>query len=232
MATVMTTDDAAVSARPTRAALIGLLMATGLAMVFALGPLAGSIKITIGVETQVGNASGLPDAWMLPAALEGVGAVALIFLLGRRPTGGLRVWCIWLMFVSLTAGMAAQGAHAVWYDELSRRLTLPWIVKLLVSFVPPVSGLATLHLIVKMAEDVIANVGLLLATRQEESATAEDVVLDILRGNPLANWKVVRDTTGLSESNAKRALTAARKELSRQTEAIMPPPGHANGRRS
>jgi hypothetical protein len=216
--------------RPTRATLIGLLIATGLAMLFALGPLAGSVKITIGVETQVGNSSGLPDAWMLPAALEGVGAVALVFLLSRRPVGRLRVWCVGLIFVSLAAGMAAQGAHAVWYDELSHRLTLPWMVKLLVSFVPPVSGLATLHLIVKMAEDVITNVGLLLATREEESRSVEAVVLDILRGNPLANWKVVRESTGLSESNAKRALTAARKELSRQTTTLAPRPTNANGR--
>jgi hypothetical protein len=89
--------DATGSSRPTRAALIGLLIATGLAMLFALGPMAGSVKITIGVETQVGNASGLPDAWMLPAALEGVGAVALVFLLGRRPLGRLRVWSVGLI---------------------------------------------------------------------------------------------------------------------------------------
>lgn len=218
--------------RPTRAALIGLLIATGIAMVFALGPLSGAVKITIGVETQVGDASGLPDAWMLPAALEGVGAVALVFLLGRRPAGRLRVWCIALIFVSLAAGMAAQGAHAVWFDELSRRLTLPWNVKLLVSFVPPISAMATLHLIVKMAEDVIANVGLLLASREEEddSSSVEAVVLDILRANPLATWKVVRDNTGLSDANAKRALTAARRELSRQTEALAIRPVHANGR--
>src|SRR5215471_15497738 len=119
--------------RPTRAALIGLLIATGLAMVFALGPLAGSVKITVGVETQVGDASGLPDARMLPAALEGVGAVALVFLLTRRPAGRLRGWCIALIFVSLAAGMAAQGAHAIWYDEEQRRLVLPWLAKLLVS---------------------------------------------------------------------------------------------------
>jgi hypothetical protein len=199
--------------RPTRAALIGLLIATGIAMLFALGPLGGAVKITLGVETQVGDASGLPDAWMLPAALEGVGAVALVFLLGRRPVGRLRVWCKALIFVSLVAGMAAQGAHAVWYDELSHHLTLPWNVKLLVSFVPPVSAMATLHLMVKMAEDVISNVGLLLATREEESQTVETMVLDILRGNPLANWKVVRESTGLSESNAKRALTVARKQI-------------------
>jgi len=217
------------AARPTRAALIGLLVATGIAMIAALGPLGGAVKITIGVETQVGDASGLPDAWMLPAALEGLAAVALVFFLTRRPAGRLRLWCVVLVAVSLVAGMAAQGAHAVWYDEQSRHLTLPWGVKLLVSFVPPVSGLATLHLIVKMAEDVISNVGLLLAaTREEESTTA----LDILRDNPHATWKVVRDNTGLSESNAKRALTAARKDLARQTDALAARPTHANGRRT
>jgi len=218
--------------RPTRAALIGLLIATGAAMAAAMGPLVSAVKITIGVETQVGSASGLPDAWMLPATLEGVGAVALVFFLSRRPSGRLRAWCVCLIAVSLLAGMAAQGAHATWFDEQSGHLTLPWMVKLLVSFVPPVSGLATLHLIVKMAEDVITNVGLLLATREEESQSVEAVVLDILRGNPLANWKVVRESTGLSESNAKRALTAARKELSRQTTALVPPPSRVNGRSS
>ena len=189
--------------KPTRATLIGLLIGTGLAIVAAMGPLVSAITITVGVETQVGDASGLPDARMLPAALEGVGAVALIFLLTRRPSGHLRTWCAALILVSLGAGMAAQGAHAVWYDDHARHLELPWNVKLLVSFVPPVSGLATLHLIVKMVEDVIANVGLLLATRDEESSSVEATVLEMLRGNPLANWKVVRDSTGLSESNAK-----------------------------
>ena len=50
------------------------------------GVIQGAITITIGVETQVGDTAGLPDARMLPAALEGVGAVALIFLFTRRPT--------------------------------------------------------------------------------------------------------------------------------------------------
>ena len=193
------------------ATLIGLLIGTGLAMFAALGPLVSAITITIGVETGVGEASGLPDARMLPAALEGVGAVALVFLLTRRPEGRLRAWSVGLIFVSLAAGMAAQGAHAVWYDQQSHRLVLPWGVKLLVSFVPPVSGLATLHLIGKMAEDVIGTAGLLLAMRAEveQSVTVEDIV----RENPHATWRVVRDRTGLSEANAKRALTAERKRM-------------------
>lgn len=76
--------------QPTRATLIGLLIGTGLAIVAAMGPLVSLITITVGVETQVGDASGLPDARVLPAALEGVGAVALIILLTRRPAGHLR----------------------------------------------------------------------------------------------------------------------------------------------
>jgi hypothetical protein len=128
-----------------RTTLIGLLIGTGLALVAALGPLVSAITITVGVETQVGDASGLPDARMLPATLEGVGAVALIFLLTRRPAGALRAWSGALILVSLGAGMAAQGAHAVWFDERSHHLALPWNVRLLVSFVPPVSGLATLR---------------------------------------------------------------------------------------
>ena len=220
------------TAGPTRAGLVGLLIGTGVAMVAALGPLVSAITITIGVETQVGDASGLPDARMLPAALEGVGAVALVFLLTRRPVGRLRIWCVGLIFVSLAAGMAAQGAHAVWYDEVHRRLELPWRVKLLVSFVPPISGLATLHLIVKMAEDVIGTAGLLLAQAPDDDVPepAETIVLDILRDNPHATWRVVRDRTGLTDANAKRALTTARKELSavsRETEQLDRNPDHA-----
>jgi hypothetical protein len=208
---------------PTRAVLIGLLIATGAAMAGAMGPLVSGVKITIGVETQVGTASGLPDAWMLPATLEGVGAVALVFFLSRRPTGRLRVWCVGLIAASLLAGMAGQGAHAIWYDEVTGHLVLPWQVKLLISFVPPISGMATLHLIVKMVEDVISTASLLLAMQADESEAepVEAVVLDILRDNPHATWRVVRDRTGLTDANAKRMLTAARK---------MVEPTHPNGR--
>ncbi len=69
-----------------------------------------------------------------------------------------------LIFVSLGAGMAAQGAHAVWFDERQNHLELPWNVKLWVSFVPPISGLATLHLVVKMAEDLIGTIRLLVTS--------------------------------------------------------------------
>src|SRR5215472_9670325 len=207
----------------TRAVLVGLLIATGAAMAGAMGPLVSGVKITIGVETQVGTASGLPDAWMLPATLEGVGAVALVFFLSRRPTGRLRVWCVSLIAASLLAGMAAKGAHAIWYDEVSGHLVLPWQAKLLISFVPPISGMATLHLIVKMVEDVIATAGALLTLQAEatDPEPVEAVVLDILRDNPHATWRVVRDHTGLTDANAKRMLTATRKTLE---------PAHPNGR--
>lgn len=160
------------AAKPTTATLIGLLIGTGLALVAALGPLVSAITITVGVETQVGDAAGLPDARMLPAALEGVGAVALIFLLTRRPGGRLRAWSAALIFVSLGAGMAAQGAHAVWFDERQNHLELPWNVKLWVSFVPPISGLATLHLVVKMAEDLIGTIRLLVTVEPDVSQAA------------------------------------------------------------
>jgi hypothetical protein len=57
-----------VTDRPAKAAMVGLLIGTGLAIVAALGPLVSATTITVGVETQVGDASGLPDARMLPAA--------------------------------------------------------------------------------------------------------------------------------------------------------------------
>ena len=143
--------------------------------------------------------------------------------------------------------MAAQGAHAVWYDETSRQLVLPWDVKLLVSFVPPVSGLATLHLVVNMAEDLIATVRLLVAEPVDElvdgpparplSPSVESRVLRMVRANPTATWRVVRARTGLTEANAKRALTAARKALQAASEVDPeqvddPAPdarGHRNG---
>jgi hypothetical protein len=195
-----------------RATLLGLLIGTGLATLAALGPLVSAITITVGVESQVGDAANLPDARMLPAALEGVAAVALIFLLTRRPTGGLRAWCAALILVSLGAGLAAQGAHAVRYDARNHHLDLPWNVRLLVSFVPPASGLATLHLVVRMAEDLIATVRLLTAPAPD--VPGMDVrVLEIARRDPKATWRVVQDRTGLTDANAKRALTAARKAL-------------------
>jgi hypothetical protein len=242
----------ALPSRPTRATLIGLLIGTGLAIVAAMGPLVSAITITVGVETQVGDASGLPDARMLPAALEGVGAVALIFLLTRRPLGALRAWCAALILVSLGAGMAAQGAHAIWYDERSHHLELPWNVKLLVSFVPPVSGLATLHLVVKMAEDLISTIRLLVADPQlvEPPSSAPDDsrpprpsgpavdarVLRIVQTNPRATWRVIKARTGLTDANAKRALTAARRKLraaseeAGEPEVLEPSPAHRNGR--
>ncbi len=243
--------SAGLASKPTKFSLIGLLVGTGIAMVAAMGPLISAITITIGVETQVGRASGLPDAWMLPAALEGVGAVALTFLLTRRPAGRLRAWSVTLIFVSLGAGMAAQGAHAIWYDERSHLLTLPWNVKLFVSFVPPVSGMATLHLVVKMAEDLINTVRLLVAdgaSSPAATATAASVqptgvpatniearVLRIVRTNPRATWRVVKDRTGLTDANAKRALTAARKRMlatldGADEEPLTAAAAHPNGR--
>lgn len=129
--------------------------------------------------------------------------------------------------------MAAQGAHVIWYDERSHHLELPWNVRLLVSFVPPISALATLHLLVKMAEDLIGTIRLLVAhdapvvapvrlwpngTRRLSVPTGriDGRVLRIVRANPRTIWRVVKDRTGLSEANAKRVLTAALKEAARR----------------
>jgi hypothetical protein len=127
-------------------------------MVAAAGPLASATLITIGVETQVGTATGLPNAAMLPASLEGLGAVALAYLVTVRPVGAMRWWSVALIGATLAAGMAAQGSHALWFDERTHVLELPWRAKLFVSFVPPASGAAALHLVVKMAEGLIAAV--------------------------------------------------------------------------
>src|SRR5258708_14496101 len=49
--------------------------------------------------------------------------------------------------------------------------------------------------------------------RPRHSPSLQAKVLRMVRANPGANWRVISDRTGLSEANAKRALTAARKEL-------------------
>jgi hypothetical protein len=147
--------------RLTKAALIGLLIGAVIMLAASAGPLVSATLMTIGVETQVGAATGLPDPRMLPAALEGLGAVALVYILTLRAAGRMRAWCVFLIGATLVAGMAAQGSHALWYDERAQSLVLPWQVKLLVSFVPPLSGAAALHLVVTMAEGVIGAIRLL-----------------------------------------------------------------------
>jgi hypothetical protein len=63
-----------------------------------------------------------------------------------------------------------------------------------------------------MAEDLIATVRML--TAPSPVAPGVDIrVLDIARSDPKATWRVVQDRTCLTDANAKRALTAARKAL-------------------
>ena len=95
-----------------RTTLVGLLIGTGLALIAAFGPLVSAITITVGVETQVGDASGR-----------------------------------------------------------------------------------------------------LLSSSQPDSLSAKETVLDLLGAKPNATWRTVREHTGLSDANAKRALTTARKAL-------------------
>jgi hypothetical protein len=66
--------------------------------------------------------------------------------------------------------------------------------------------------------------------------SARTRVIRMVRSNPDVTWRVVRERTGLSSANAKRALTAARKELrataGQTNEAVeVEPDGvHSNGR--
>jgi hypothetical protein len=237
------------------------------------GPLSSATLLTVGIETAVGQATGLPTAWMLPVALEGLGAVALVYLLAIRPQGGMRAWCVLLIAASLGAGMAAQGSHALWFDEQHKRLVLPWGVKLFVSFVPPMSGAASLHLMAQMAERVLGTLRDLTAARAEDRAqavrTAEAIqaahdaqpspprpraqavrtgnaqgkaaadaqtvrkaprkraaqpvrttlrgngakAARILRADPRAGWREVKEATGLSDAAARRLVTDVRKQM-------------------
>ncbi len=125
-------------------------------------------------------------------------------------------------------------------------------MRLFVSFVPPVSGLATLHLVVNMTEDLITTIRLLTSDGAmvvaPPSPSAKGVrpdrvpsggvngrVLRMVRTNPRATWRVVKERTGLSEANAKRALTAARKNVrdamqdAQLSEVLDPSTAHPNG---
>jgi hypothetical protein len=56
-------------------------------------------------------------------------------------------------------------------------------------------------------------------------------VLRLVRANPSTTWRAVMGRTGLSEANAKRALTAAHKKLLADAqEAFGPSPASPNGR--
>jgi hypothetical protein len=74
------------------------------------------------------------------------------------------------------------------------------------------------------------------ADRPPSGARVQAKVRRIARTNPGATWRVVRDRTGLSEANAKRALTAARKELRavplpvRDSDELEARPASVNGR--
>jgi hypothetical protein len=83
-----------------------------------------------------------------------------------------------------------------------------------------------------MAEDLIGTIRLLVGDQQlveppsaapddsrparPAGATVDARVLRIVRTNPRATWRVIKARTGLTDANAKRALTAARRKLRRR----------------
>jgi hypothetical protein len=194
-----------------RAVLVGLAIGSAVAVLFALGPLASATLITVGVETQVGAATGLPSPWMLPAALEGLGAVALAYLITFAPKGALRQWCKALIGGSLLAGMAAQGSHALWFDEATGRLVLPWLAKLLISFVPPASGLAALHLVVKAAEGLFGAVRALHALPGRAAPAGQRADARALDQTPERALATLADSATTARTpRTERAATTAR----------------------
>lgn len=104
-----------------------------------------------------------------------------------------------------------------------------------------------------MAEDLIGTIRLLTAegtplvaaperspsterTHNSTNGRVDGRVLRLVRNNPPATWRVVKERTGLSEANAKRVLTSAQKKLrdpaAEAPEALEPIAGHPNGRSS
>lgn len=73
------------------------------------------------------------------------------------------------------------------------------------------------------------------AARPRPVPALDAKVLRIVRANPRATWRAVQARTGLTDANAKRALTAARKTLRSESEEINerepvePTPAHSNG---
>jgi hypothetical protein len=90
------------------------------------------------------------------------------------------------------------------------------------SIVPP-AGRSVRLLLSASQDDTEADSGLRTSARGNAPGGSAGVapakqafevrVLRILRANPHANWRLVRDRTGLTDVKARRALTAARKRL-------------------
>ncbi len=77
---------------------------------------------------------------------------------------------------------------------------------------------------------------LAVSSRQARgSANLDSRVLRLVRTSPSTTWRGVKGRTGLSDANAKRALTAARRKLrnaeeAQVQEALEPSAAHPNGR--
>jgi hypothetical protein len=217
----------------------GAICATIAVLVLAVGPLAGAVVNTILVETEVGQAAYLPWAGMLPAALEGVGGIALVNIVWRDLDTGLNRWCWFLVFAMLAAGMAAQGAHAVWYSEAERSLKLPTEWRVFVAFVPPISAMVTLHLVVDTIKTLIDQVRNLLVSQpapvpkpepthvggqppaqrpRNAVADARDKRVIAIASSGRGGYRAVVRATGWSRGRAEAALKAARAQLGQPTQ--------------
>ena len=215
--------------RTTHAALVGMLIAAAAAGVLALGPASAAVVNSVIVEVSIAQAAHLPVPALLPAALDGLGGLALVALACLRREDVARAWLWALVLASLAASMGANGAHAVFPLNADGVPVLPWYVALGVAWVSPLSAAATAHLLLRIGARVAAVAGQ-LSTAQEPAprrdaspppvqppapCRAPDArdprVIELARAG--RGYRAVMEVTGWTRGRATTALAAAREHL-------------------
>lgn len=219
------------ASRTTHGALVGMLVAAAAAGVLALGPASAAVVNSVIVEVSIAQAAHLPVPALLPAALDGLGGLALVALACLRREDLSRTWLWALVLASLAASMGANGAHAVFPLNADGVPMLPWYVALGVAWVSPLSVAATAHLLLRIGARVAAVAGQ-LSTAQEpaprrdaspppvqppapRAGRAPDArdprVIELARAG--RGYRAVMEVTGWTRGRATTALAAAREHL-------------------
>lgn len=214
--------------KTSHAALIAALVAASLAGLLALGPFGAAVINSIIVEVEIAQAAQLPVAQFLPAALDGMGGLALIALAVLPAQEGRRA--LWAMVLAaLVASMAANGAHAIVPRDDHGLLELPWYAALGVAFVAPLSAAASAHILLRIGARVAALVQAVLwtapaprdqrppadppppRTRRSRSGAPNARVLELVRGG--AGYRGLMAALGMKRGEAEEAVRVARAHL-------------------
>lgn len=203
----------------------------------ALGPLSAAVVNSVIVEYEIAQAAHLPVPVLLPAALDGMGGLALVALAFLRDEDVSHRWLWALVCASLGASMAANGAHAGLPLDARGLPELPWFGALGVAFVSPLSAAASAHLVLRIGSRVVE---LALreapgpaAQRREHQPPSEPKpeprrreqraldrpdprVIELARAG--RGYRAVIRALGCTRSEAEEALRAARAHLAAAPE--------------